>query len=411
MDHSVLAMVSLLLARASIVIAASAARDRCRLEYPLRAGHLSRRHDPKESLVRWSYRFATIFGTDIRIHITFVLLVAWYAFTAWQAGGAEAALASALFLVLVFGCVLLHEFGHILMARHYGIRTPSVLLSPIGGLAQLERMPEEPRQELFVALAGPAVTALIILGLGGALAATNGTGDLLNFDPAHDRLVPALFRMNIVLLVFNLLPAFPMDGGRVLRALLVSRQGMVRGTRIAVRIGQLFAMGMGLLGLFGNPMLLVIAGFIYLAAEAEASMVETRAAGRGVTADAMMITDLRTLPVYATLEQAVRLLLAGEQREFPVVDNDGRLEGLLTRDTLIRGLADQGPGATVGTVMARQVEPVTAGTSFDQALERLRTSGLPALPVVDQNRIVIGLITTDNITDLLLVRRHLSAPA
>ena len=361
--------------------------------------------------MRWSYRFATIFGTDVRIHITFVLLVAWYAFTAWQAGGNEAALASAVFLILVFGCVLLHEFGHILMARRYGIRTPTVLLSPIGGVAQLERMPEEPRQELFVALAGPAVTALIILGLGGALAITNGTGDLLNFDPAHDRLVPALFRMNIVLLVFNLLPAFPMDGGRVLRALLVSRKGMVRGTRIAVRIGQAFAIGIGVLGLIGNPMLIIIAGFIYLAAEAEVSMVETRAAGRGVTADAMMITDLRTLPVYATLEQAVRLLLAGEQREFPVVDNDGRLEGLLTRDHLIRGLTDQGPGATVGTVMARQVEPVTAGTPFEQALERLRTSGLPALPVVDQNRIVIGLITTDNITDLLLVRRHLAAPA
>lgn len=361
--------------------------------------------------MRWSYRFATIFGTQVRIHVTFVLLVAWYAFTAWQTGGSEAALASAVLLILVFACVLLHEFGHILMARRFGIRTPQVLLSPIGGIAQLERMPEEPRQELLVALAGPAVTAALILLLGAALALTHSGGNLLEFDPAHEQLVPALFRINVALLVFNLLPAFPMDGGRVLRALLVTRKGMVRGTRIAARIGQVFAMGIGLLGLFGNPMLMIIAAFIYLAAEAEAAAVETRAAGEGVTAHAMMITDLRTLPVYATLQQAVQLLLAGEQREFPIVDNDGRLEGLLTRDHLVRGLSELGPGATVGTVMARDVEAVTATVPFEQALAQLRRSGLPALPVVDQARTVIGLITTDNIADLILVRRHLQAPA
>lgn len=356
--------------------------------------------------MRWSFPLVRILGTEIRIHVTFLLLVAWYAWVSYRIGGQAAGIIAAIFLLLVFVCVLLHEFGHILQARRYGIRTPEVLLSPIGGLARLERMPEEPMQELKVALAGPAVTLVIALALGAWLAATGGLPTVFVFDPAHESLVTALFRVNVILLLFNLLPAFPMDGGRVLRALLVRRRGMVTGTRIAARIGQAFAMAFGLLGLFINPMLIIIAGFIYLAAEAEAQAVEARVAGRGVVASEMMITDLRMLRVYATLEEAVRVLLAGEQREFPVVDNDGRLEGLLTRDNLIRGLSEHGPGATAGMVMTTALNPVGPDTPFETALERLRGSRLPALPVVDPTRRVLGLITADNITDLLLVRRH-----
>lgn len=360
--------------------------------------------------MRWSYRIVTILGTEVRLHVTFLLLVAWYAFAAWNAGGSSAALISAVFLLLIFFCVLLHEFGHILAARRYGIRTPEVLLSPIGGLARLERLPEEPRQEIVVALAGPVVTLAIVLALGAFLTITGSADQLWRIDLTERALIPGLFQVNLLLLGFNLIPAFPMDGGRVLRALLAQRKGLVRGTRIAARVGQFFAFLLGLLGLTSPaPMLIIIAGFIYLAAEAEAQHVETRAAGRGMTASAMMITDLKVLPVYATLEEAVRMLLSGEQREFPVVDNERRLEGLLTRDSLIKGLAERGPGATVGQVMATPVKAVGPGLPFDRALEQLRSSGLPALPVVNQLGIVVGLITTDNITDLLLVRRHLSA--
>jgi stage IV sporulation protein FB len=360
--------------------------------------------------VRWSFRLATVAGTEIRIHLTFLLLVGWYALTAWQAGGPVAARRSVVFLLLLFACILLHEFGHVLMARRFGIPTPDILLSPIGGLARLARMPEEPRQELLVALAGPAVTVAIALALWGVLRLDQGQMDLLAFDPARGELLGDLLRVNLALLVFNLIPAFPMDGGRVLRALLARRKGLVAGTRVASRIGQAFAVGLGLLALYvGAPMLVLIAGFIYLAAEAEARAVETRAAGRGVTAGQMMVTDLKLLRVYATLEDAARVLLAGEQREFPVVDNDGRLEGLLTREDLIRGLSQRGAGATVGEAMSRNVEPIAPTLPFEAALERLRTSGLPALPVVNPRREVIGLVTTDNITDLLLVRRHLPA--
>ena len=357
--------------------------------------------------MRWSYRIATILGTEIRIHVTFLALVAWYALSAGRVGGREAAIATAVFVLLVFVCILLHEFGHILAARRYGIRTPEVLLSPIGGLARLERLPEEPRQELVVALAGPAVTVLIALGLGAWLRFTGRQQHLLLLTPGSGQLLSDLFRVNVYLLAFNLIPAFPMDGGRVLRALLAKRLGPVRGTRIAARVGQFFALILGMIGLTGAPMLILVAGFIYLAAEGEFQAVETRAAGQGVTASAVMITDLRVLPVYATLEEAVRVLLAGEQREFPVVDNDRRLEGLLTRDHLIRGLSERGPTTTVGQVMATPVQSIGPTVPFDRALDQLRASGLPALPVVDEARRVVGLITMDNIADLILVRRHL----
>jgi Zn-dependent protease len=180
---------------------------------PVRGG-IIHRSLTGDSDVRWSYRIATILGTEIRIHVTFVLLVAWYAINAWSAGGREAAVATAVFVLLVFLCILLHEFGHILAARRYGIRTPEVLLSPIGGLARLERLPEEPRQELIVALAGPAVTLAIVIALGAWLRFTGQQQDLLLFNPGNGQLASDLFRVNVYLLLFNLIPAFPMDGGR-----------------------------------------------------------------------------------------------------------------------------------------------------------------------------------------------------
>lgn len=360
--------------------------------------------------MRWSFRIATLFGTEVRIHVTFLLLVTWYGLISWRIGGEEAAVWAVAFLLLVFASVLFHEFGHVLAARRYGIRTPDILLSPIGGLARLERLPEEPRQELVVALAGPAVTALLAGALWAARHLSGDTTPLWVFEPGREHLAPALLRANLVLLAFNLLPAFPMDGGRVLRALLASRRGLVAATRTAARIGQVFAVGFGLLGLVYSPFLLIIAAFIFLAAEAEANAVETRAAGAGMTAAAMMITQLRTLPVYAPLAEAVALLLAGEQREFPVVDNDGRLEGLLTRDHLIRGLSHHGAEAPVSVVMATDVEGVPPSLPFAAVLERMRAGGLAALPVVTPDGTVVGMVTADNITDLLLVRRHLATP-
>jgi len=356
--------------------------------------------------MRWSYTIGRFAGTEVKIHVTFFLLLAWIAYTAYQDAGTAAAVSDTLFFVCFFLCILLHEFGHIRMARRFGVRTPDVILLPIGGVARLERIPEEPRQELLIALAGPAVTLAIILALA-AVVLGSGEGMVLR-DPLAGE-VPFVARLlvsNLLVLGFNLIPAFPLDGGRVLRALLARKLGLVRATRIAGMVGQLFAVGLGILGVIAHaPLTMLVAFFIFLGAGTEASAVATRMAGRGLQVSQMMVTNFRTIPIHATLAQAVDLLLTGEQREFPVVDNLGRTEGILTRDNLIRGLSRGGPTSTVAEAMTPSAPTVPPTLGFQEALDRLRASGLPALPVVDAGGALVGLLTLDNITDLLMVRQ------
>jgi Zn-dependent protease/CBS domain-containing protein len=347
--------------------------------------------------MRWSFSLGRIAGTEIKVHLTFLLVLALQAFSAYRSGGAAAAIGSTLFVLALFLCVLLHEFGHVLMARRFGVRTPDILLLPIGGVARLERIPEAPRQELLVALAGPAVT-LVVAGVLYALVYGAGLGGS----------VADLAQLNTLLLLFNLIPAFPMDGGRVLRAVLSSRVGLQRATRVAAGIGQLVAVAMGIAGLVmspPNPILLLIAFFVFLGAGAELAAVQTRVEGRGITVTQMMVTDFRSIAVYSTLAEATALLLAGEQREFPVVDNWGHVEGVLTRDDLIRGLSERGGAASVADSMTTGAPAVYPAMPFEEALGRLRASRLRALPVVDAAGKLVGLLTMDNITDLLLVRR------
>ncbi|HWB40159.1 MAG TPA: site-2 protease family protein [Gemmatimonadales bacterium] len=353
----------------------------------------------------WTITIGRVAGTEIKVHLTFFILVAFWGMAGYQQAGAAGALAACILLFALFACVVLHEFGHILMAGRFGVRTPDVILLPIGGVARLERIPDEPRQELLIALAGPAVTLAIVLLLYALLALDGSPPRLGELDP-DGPFLETLLRVNFYLLVFNLFPAFPMDGGRVLRALLASRLGLASGTRIAARFGQASAVVAGLVGLStGQPLLALVALFVFLGAGAEAAAVETRVAGEGLNVGQMMVTHFRAIPVHATLADAVDLLLSSEQREFPVVDNTGRVEGMLTRDNLIKGISQRGTTSTVGEAMTAQVQPVSPGLAFQEALDRLRSSGLPALPVVDTGGRLVGLLTLDNITDLLLVKR------
>jgi stage IV sporulation protein FB len=355
--------------------------------------------------MKWSYRIGRIAGTDIKVHLTFLLLVGLWGVRGYDEGGLGGALASALALLALFACILLHEFGHILMARRFGVRTPDVILLPIGGVARLERIPDVPRQELLIALAGPAVTLAIIVALYAILLLTGHPASLGQLSPEGPFLAQ-LMAVNVYLLLFNLIPAFPMDGGRVLRALLASRLGLMRGTRIAATLGQMLATAGGVYGFVANePFLILIAFFVFLGANAEAGAVATRAVSQGLNVGQLMVTDFRTIPVHATLSQAVELLLSGEQREFPVVDNLGRTEGILTRDNLIRGLSQRGAESSVAQAMTADVPMVPPTLGFQEALERLRSSRLPALPVVNAAGAIVGLLTQDNITDHLLVRR------
>lgn len=354
----------------------------------------------------WSYRVLRIAGTDVKVHVTFVLLLIWQGLAGYQAGGAAQLLLTVGFLLAVFTCVLLHEFGHILMARHFGIRTPDVILLPIGGLARLERMPEESRQELLIAVAGPIVTLVIALGFYGYLILTGEAPRVFSLNLEDTSVAALLMRINFMLLFFNLLPAFPMDGGRMFRALLAMKWGYPRATRTAVAVGQFMAFAGGMFGLVANQFILVlIAFFVFLGAGAELAAMEQRTAGRGVLVRDMMMTRFQAIPVHARLEEAVRLLLEGDQKEFPVLDNGGKIEGMLSRENLIKGLAARGPQSTVQEAMTANVPLLTPELAFERALDQLRASRSPALPVVDARGTLIGMLSTDNVAELLLVRR------
>ncbi len=257
----------------------------------------------------WSLNIGSVAGTAVRIHVTFLLLLAWIFGVNYVSGGPQAAWNGLLFIVLLFLCVLLHEFGHIFAARGFGIRTPDVILLPIGGVSRLERIPEEPRQEFLIAVAGPAVNvviAFLLILIGGANFSAEHLSALENGSVS---MIDRLAAVNLFLALFNLIPAFPMDGGRVLRALLASRLGYVRATEIAAVIGQGVAFVLGFLGLFGNPLLIFIAIFVYLAASAEAHLVATRAMSHGVPVTAAMLTQFATLTPDEHVDIAVETLL------------------------------------------------------------------------------------------------------
>ena len=225
----------------------------------------------------WSLNIGKVAGTVVRIHLTFLLFLAWIFAASYASNGKAAAFDGLVFMVLLFLCVLLHEFGHIFTARAFGVATPYVTLLPIGGVAQLERIPEEPWEEFLIAIAGPLVNVAIAIVLVLAFGATLQPSAASAVDNMAIPLVNRLAAVNVFLAVFNLIPAFPMDGGRVLRALLASKFGFVRATEIAASIGQVVAFALGFIGLMYNPILIFIAIFVYLAAASEAHMVALRA--------------------------------------------------------------------------------------------------------------------------------------
>jgi len=355
----------------------------------------------------WSVNIGTVAGTSIRLHVTFLLFLIWIFFASYASGGVDAAWYSLAFMILLFACVVAHEFGHIFTARAFGVPTPYVTLLPIGGVAQLERIPEKPREEFLVAIAGPAVNVVIAAVLVLLFGASLDGANLAAMDRSSVSMIDRLAAVNIFLVLFNMIPAFPMDGGRVLRALLASQLGYARATEIAATIGQVVAFGLGFLGLFGNPLLIFIAIFVYLAAASEAHLVAVRAMARGVPVGAAMITHFETLPPDALTEQAVDTLLRTSQSEFPVVDSGGRPVGVLGRNDLIRALKQRGPDARVSDAMTSPLPIVSHRACLDEAFRVLQEKSAPAVGVVDGGGTLRGLITPETIAEMLMVREAL----
>ena len=353
--------------------------------------------------MRWSWKIGAFRGIGVYMHATFLILIGFVVLRHWSAGsGVQTTLEGVGFILALFACVVLHEFGHALMAARYGIKTRDITLLPIGGLARLERMPDDPRQELWVALAGPAVNVVIGAALFVAIQFTNAWAPLQQLSITGGPFLARLMVVNVFLVVFNMLPAFPMDGGRVLRALLATRIEYTRATQIAAHIGQSMALVFGFLGLFFNPFLVFIAFFVWIGAAQEASMVQMKSSLAGIPVMQAMITDFQLLDPRDPLARAVERTLAGSQQDFPVMD-DGKVVGILTSHDLLVGLARRGQDALVRDSMQRDFEVVEASQMLETAFRRLQTCHCHTVPVM-RNGELAGLLTMDNVGEFVAIQ-------
>ena len=358
---------------------------------------------PEEQRPRWSWRAGTIAGIRIHVHATFLVLLAWIGLSHLAQGhGAGVALAGVALVLAVFAIVVLHELSHALTARHYGVRTRDIILLPIGGVARLERMPERPREELLVALTGPAVNVVLGALFFAASALAHHEIGLGGLRLVGGSFLSKLAWINVSLAVFNLLPAFPMDGGRVLRAALAMRMDRVRATAIAAACGQAMALAFGLLGLWTNPMLVFIALFVWIGAQEEATSVQTSSLLQGLTVGQAMLREFRALRAHDTIGDAAAHMLAGFQADFPVLDGE-RLVGVLTREDMIRALTARGADTPVAEAMHGRFASADAHEPLDSALPRLRDAHCDVLPVLDRGAL-IGMLRLENVGELVAVR-------
>jgi Zn-dependent protease/CBS domain-containing protein len=353
--------------------------------------------------MRWSVTIARVGGTKIRIHLTFVLLLLWIGMGYYAQGGMPAAARGILFILTLFLCVILHELGHAFAARRYGIQTPDITLLPIGGVARMARMPDKPSQEIVVALAGPAVNLVIATVLFFVLGFVANPENIVRLADPDVGFLPQIMAANVVLFLFNLVPAFPMDGGRVLRAALATRMPYARATSVAASIGQGLAFVFGFLGLLYNPFLIFVALFVYLAAAQEAASARMRDSFTGLRVRDGMVVEFHTLHETASIADAVDLLLRTTQHDFPVIDNAGSLRGIAQHDALIEALRKGDQNRSVGDVMTRGLPLLRDTDAFERGLATMREAGANALPVVDMNGGLVGILSLAHVAEVLAV--------
>jgi Zn-dependent protease/predicted transcriptional regulator len=357
--------------------------------------------------MKWAWKISRIADIDIYVHASFFILIIWIALSYWAIGQSITAVIEGVgFILALFACVVLHEFGHALTARRYGIRTKRITLLPIGGVASLERMPEDPKQEILVALAGPAVNVVIAFVLWLLLSVSGSLDSLEQLSLSGGSFLQRLMVLNLVLAVFNLIPAFPMDGGRVLRAALALRMDRNRATQVAATVGQVLAMWLGFIGLMYNPFLVFIALFIWIGAAAEAGMEGVKSTLAGKTVGKAMITDFHVLSPGDPLSHAIELTLAGTQKEFPVQNNSGEIVGILSQTDLLKGLQMGGEHSRVDQWMQKEIYHADIDEMLEKVLERLQSCHCPLLSVTKNNKLV-GIVNVDNIMELINIETAL----
>lgn len=349
--------------------------------------------------MKWSLKLFRFSGIDVSVHISFLLLIAWFGYIYWVNTGSIGAVFSGIgFILTLFVCVILHEFGHALTAQRYDIQTRSITLLPIGGVAQLDKLPDDPHQEIRVALAGPAVNFVIAFLIWLWLSVVHEPVSLAQLDISTDSFLLRLMIVNVFLALFNLLPAFPMDGGRVLRAWLAMHVDHAQATRIAAATGQALALVMGVLGILYNPILFFIALFVWIGAAAEAGVEQIKLVLSRIPISRAMLSDFQVLSPNDTLSHAVDLTLAGSQKDFPVLEN-GQLVGVVSQTDLLNGLRLYGENGLAEKIMQQDVQTVDISEHLEHVTERLESSQCHIVGVTRQGRLV-GIINLDNVMEL-----------
>ena len=352
-----------------------------------------------------AFKIGRLSGIDVRVHWTFLLLLAFFAFIGYGASGSlVGALTATVTIVALFFCVLLHEFGHSLLAQHLGLEIHSITLLPLGGVSNLESLPEKPVDEVKITLAGPLVNVVlapIFFGVGLLFGAVPRVpADLFTGIGSVGQFFFYLGYLNVVLAVFNLIPAFPLDGGRILRAILATRLGALRATDISSAVGQLFAVAFFLIGLLGgNFLLALVAVFIFFGATGEAQMMRQQEMTRGLRVSDVMGTKPRTETVTPshTFGQVLDSVIHGYQEDFPVVDENGKLVGMITRDEIMIAAHSSERYSSVRDLMKTNVPTISSQADlFEDGLRILQQSGLRALPVTENGELV-GMLTVEDV--------------
>ncbi len=343
-----------------------------------------------------------LMGVPVRLHFTFVLVLLFLVVTALSY---ESTVVFATFLLGLFASVMLHELAHAAVGAGFKIRTVEIVMFPIGGLSRMERR-LRPLEELWISLAGPLANLLIAVGIFMYVASRGQSFSLQPADllrPSSEKLLALLGCANLLLAGFNLVPAFPMDGGRLLRALLSFVRPEDDATRIAAWMGRVVAFSLGLYGLIqGEFMLVFFAFFIWLGAAQESAAATGRTLTHGIPVRAAMITEFHFLQHGDTVRDAANLLLSTSQQDFPVMHGD-EVIGLLDRNRLLKALASEGPEAYVAGVMDRDYLELGPSDDLAETLPLMARAGRCAL--VQEGTRLVGLLTTDNLSEFLLLRR------
>ena len=357
--------------------------------------------------MKGALRIGSISGIKIQVHWTFTLLLIWVAFIEIQKGSElNRILLNEALIVVLFFCVVLHELGHLLTANKFGIKARNILILPIGGVATLEKMPEKPAQELLIALAGPAVNVVIAV----LLLLVVPVRSYFNFDsivleemlyePTLQNFLFYLFIANVMLVVFNLIPAFPMDGGRVFRALLTFKLGRVKATNIAASIGQGLAFMFFVLGLFFSPILILIALFIFLEAYGENQMVKQGDLLKGHLVKEATLTNITKLKPDNNIQEVIEILLAGTEKDFVVIENQ-KIIGILTQKDILKNANT--PSVLVSDIMQRKFRTVDVSMEIIKVLQNIGKERNDFYPVVENGQLV-GAIDTINISEFILLK-------